>query len=89
MGIETILDKSISFILAGAFIAGWIFVIYLTITNKKYNPSNEEKIKRSFRHFYHSKPLYAIIVIAIITLLFWWWLNRPVEMIYDPSAPPF
>jgi Na+/H+ antiporter NhaC len=89
MEIEGFFDKSISLIFVGAFVLGWIVVIYYTLANKKYDSSKEEKLKKKLRHLYHAKPFYTIIVIVIITIIVLWWLNRPVEMIYDANAPPY
>jgi hypothetical protein len=87
--IEGFFDKSMSLIFVGAFVLGWVVVIYYTLANKKYDSSKEENLKKTLRHFCHSQPFYTIIVIMIITLIVLWWLNRPVEMIYDANAPPY
>jgi hypothetical protein len=89
MGVEGFFNKSITLVLVGAFVLGWIVVIYYTLANKKHDSSKEEKLKKTLRHFYHSQPFYTIVAIVIITIIVLWWLNRPAEMIYDPSAPPY
>jgi Na+/H+ antiporter NhaC len=89
MDIGSFFNKSISLILIGAFVLGWVVAIYYTLANRKYGSSKEEKLKKTLRHFYHSQPFYTIVVIVIITIIILWWLNRPVEMIYDPNAPPY
>ncbi len=47
------------------------------------------KLKNRILWWLEDHPAIIVTSLIILAFAFFWWMNRPIEVIYDPSAPPY
>ena len=71
----TTIATLLEFVFVSAFVMLVVYILF-------FNEGNDSKKETTPR-----KKILRIIIFILLVLLAMWWLSKPVEVIYDPSAP--